>query len=109
MLEPLLDEHALDHLPVRAGLVGDQPHADDVERRLLRRVRALHDLDAAALAAAAGVDLGLDDDRSATEPDGGGLRLGGVEHDFALRDGHAVRREDRLGLIFVDFHEALRV
>ncbi len=105
--EPLLHEHALDHLPFRAGLVGDQPHPDDAGRRLLGRVRPLHDLDAAALAAAAGVDLGLDDDRAATQPDRGRLGVSGIEYDFALRHRHAVRREDRLGLIFVDFHEAL--
>ena len=107
--QALLDEDALDHLTVGAGLIGHEPHADDVERRLLRGIRALHDLDAAAFASAARMNLRLDDHRSATEPDGGGLRIGGGEDDFAERDGHAVRREDRLGLIFVDFHGALRV
>ena len=105
--EPLLDEHALDHLAVRAGLVGDELHANHVGGRLLGGVRALDDLDSAALPAATGVNLGFDDDRSATQPNGDGLRLGCVEHDFTLRDRHAVRRKNRLGLIFVDFHEAL--
>ena len=44
-------------------------------RGLERRVRALDDLDAAALAAPAGVDLRLDDDGAAAELDGGRARL----------------------------------
>ena len=68
-LQPLLDEHALHDLPVGAGLMGDEAHADDRRAPPARASSgALHDLDAAALAAAAGVDLRLDDDRAAAEP-----------------------------------------
>ena len=107
--KPLLDEHALDDLALGTGLIGHQAHADDCLGRRFRRVGALDDLDAAALAAAAGVNLRLDDDRSAAEALGGCPRLGGVEHDFALRHRYAVRREDCLGLILVNFHDALRM
>ena len=67
-LQPLLDQHALDDLPRRPGLVGDEVHAEDLLRGAERFVGALDDLDAAALAAAAGVDLRLDDDGAAAEP-----------------------------------------
>ena len=72
---------------------------------LLGLVGRLGELDAAALAAAAGVDLRLDDDDAAAEPRGDLAGLGGVERDLAARHGHAVAREDRFGLILVDFHE----
>ena len=67
-------------------------------------VGVLRELDAAALAAAAGVDLRLDDDDAAAEPARDLAGLGGGERDFAARHGHAVAREDGLGLILVDFH-----
>ena len=60
----LLDEQALDQLAARSGLVRDQVHAEDLLRGLARGRRALDHLDAAPLAAAAGVDLRLDDDDS---------------------------------------------
>ena len=67
MLEPLLDEHALDHLALGTGLVGDQ-RMPIISRPPSRAASgALDDLDAAALAAAAGVNLRLDDHRSAAE------------------------------------------
>ena len=62
-------------------------------------------LDAAALAAAAGVNLRLDDDDLAAEAAGDLARFGGVERDFAARHGHAVPRQDGFGLILVDFHQ----
>ena len=107
--EPLLDEHPLDHLAFGAGLVGHQPHPDHVGRRLFGGVGSLHDFDPTPLAAAAGVNLGLDDDGSTAKADGGRLRVDCVEHDFALRHRHAMCRENCLGLVFVDFHEALEV
>ena len=62
-----LDQEAAHLLALRAGLVGDELHAEDLagERRDLGfRARQL---DAAALAAAAGVDLRLDDPDRAAE------------------------------------------
>ena len=68
ILQALLDEHALDHLPGRPRLVGDEVHAEHLRGRGPGLVGALDDLDAAALAAAAGMNLRLDDDRAAAEP-----------------------------------------
>ena len=73
-------------------------------RELLGLVGRLGELDAAALAAAAGVDLRLDDDDAAAEAAGDVAGFGGVERDLAARHGHAVAREDGFGLILVDFH-----
>ena len=54
--------------PCGPGLVGDELHAEDLRRRARRPRRAsLRELDAAALAAAAGVDLRLDDPDRAAE------------------------------------------
>ena len=60
--EALLDEQALDLLALGAGLRRDELHAEDLLDRGLGVGPGLRDLDAAALAAAAGVDLRLDDD-----------------------------------------------
>ena len=65
MLGLLFDEHAAHEAPFGAGLGRDQRHADDLLRRRFGLVRRGGELDAAALAAAAGVDLRLDDGRDA--------------------------------------------
>jgi hypothetical protein len=76
-VEPLLDVEAAHLLPLGAGLLGDQLHAQDLAGQVDGLPgAALGDLDAAALAAAAGVDLRLDHDH-------GNPRLG----DEALGDG----------------------
>ena len=64
----------------------------------------MRELYAAAFAAAAGVDLRLDDDDVGLEALRGfaGFFLG--EGHFAARSGDAVAREDRLGLILVNLH-----
>ena len=54
--------------PDGSGLVGDEVHAEDLLGRRLRLAGVLDDLDAAALAAAAGVNLRLDDNGAAAEP-----------------------------------------
>ncbi len=83
-VQRLLDEDALDPLALGAGLVGHELHADHRGRQGLGLGGRRRELDAAALAPAAGVDLGLDDDprpdplgdrpgrrrRSATSPRG---------------------------------------
>ena len=75
-------------------------------------VGGLHELDAVllrvvfdrALAAAAGVDLGLHDgERAAQLLERGGGFVGGRGHD-ALRHGDAGVAEELLALVFVDFH-----
>ena len=65
----LLDQQPAHLLPVRTGLVGDELHAQDLAGQRAHFVDRLGDLDPAALAAAAGVDLRLDD------PDGAAERL----------------------------------
>src|SRR5207237_6991904 len=67
-LESPFDEHALDLLALRSGLVGDQVHPDHLLRRGLRVIGSCHDLDAAALPASTGVNLRLDDNGAAAEP-----------------------------------------
>ena len=104
-LEALLDEHAADDPALGPGLVRDERHAEHGLRGGARGVRALDDLDAAALAAAAGVNLRLDDDRAAAELDGGGRASSiGVNATLALGHGHAERLEDLFALIFVNLH-----
>ena len=84
--------------------MGDQGHAEDLVGELADLLDRARQLDAAALAPAAGVDLRLD------HPDGpaeGPRRLlgflGRVGH--AAGEGrHAVIGEQRLGLVFVDVH-----
>ncbi len=64
---------------------------------------SLAGLDAATLAPAAGVNLGLDDHAPA-QPLGGRHGLfGSVDH-LSVRHGDAVLRQDGLGLILMDFH-----
>ena len=60
-IEPFLDEHAADLLALRAGLMRDQRHADYLLRQLLHLLDRPGDLDAAALTAAAGMNLCLHD------------------------------------------------
>ncbi len=74
----LFDEEALDLLSGGAGLVGDELHAEDGFGRGVGVVEVLGELDAAALAAAAGVDLRLDDDDGVARGEealGGGVGL----------------------------------
>ena len=74
-LQALLDEDALDDAAVGAGLVGDQRHAEHVLGVALGLLGRPGDLDAAALAASARVNLRLDDDDAAAEPAGHLARL----------------------------------
>ena len=60
------------------------------------------------LAAAAGVNLGLDDADRPAEAFGDVVHLFGGEGDFSTGHGHPVLREDGLGLILVDFHVGLQ-
>ena len=99
-----LDIDALHRLAVRAGLDGDQPLAEQIRRRLAHIVVGLAQLDAAGLAAGAGMDLRLDRPVPAAELGGGIDRLVGAEGDGALRHRHAELSEQFLRLILVDVH-----
>jgi hypothetical protein len=83
--------------------VSDERTAQDLFGGGAGLVWSLDDLDASALTASTGVDLGFDDD-GASEPLGGGFGFGyGVNH-FAPRHWHAVVCEQGFGLVFVDLH-----
>ena len=72
-----------------------------------RLVGALHDLDAAALAAAAGVDLRLDDPRTRRRRSSRPPRAASSGDETRPRQRRARRtRQDLLGLILVDVHLA---
>jgi hypothetical protein len=84
--------------------MGDQGHPDHLAGQPEGFLGGLGDFDPAALATAAGMNLGLEDDRAA-ELDGDILgRLGGL-CDFPARNGHSIQLQDLLGLVFMDFHD----
>ncbi len=102
-VEGLLDEDLLDDASRGPRLRSDQRHAEDALGEVVRLLRILRELHAAALAAAPGVDLRLDD-RAPAEPARDLPGLGGAVGDLTARHGDAEVREDRLGLVLVDFH-----
>ena len=89
----------------------DELHAEDLLGILLGFGEVLRDLDAAALAAAAGVDLRLDHDAigAVGEEPARDFEcfIEGVRH-LAARHGNTVLRKDVLCLIFVNFHRYVR-
>ena len=87
-----------------AGLARDEGHADHLARERLGFVPRLGELHAAALAAAARVDLRLDDDQAAAKAAGDLARFDRRERHFPARHGNAVTREDRFGLVLVNSH-----
>ena len=108
-VEPLLDVQPPDLLPLGAGLLGHELHAEHLRRRRDGRSHALAHLDPAALATPAGVDLGFDDHdllaSALEELLGDGLHLVQREGGLALGNGCAVAREQLLGLVFVQLHD----
>ena len=100
----LLDQQPAHFLARRIRLVRDELHAEDLAGLSAHFVDGARDLDAAALAAAAGVDLRLDDPHVAAERRGRGHRLVDGERRNAARRRHAVPAKDFLALVFVDFH-----
>ena len=106
--EGFFHQQALHQLALGAGLVRDQGHAEDFARQFQGFPGIAGDLDSAAFAAAAGVDLRLDH-HAAAQPLGRGLRLLDGECHFAARHRDVVLGQDILGLILVDFHGFLLV
>ena len=78
-----LDPHLAHQLAFGAGLVRAQRHAEDLAGEPLRLGRRLRDLDAARLAASAGVHLRLHDDDLRAEPARGALGLGRRRRELA--------------------------
>ena len=96
-----------DELALGAGLVGDELHAEDLARRCSRASSGdLGELDAAALAAAAGVDLRLDHAAAAQLLADPGRLLRVVGHP-APRGRDPIPAQDLLGLILVDLQDVL--
>jgi hypothetical protein len=101
----LFDEYGANQLALGPGLLGHQCHSEDLIGQLDRFVGVVGELDAAALAAAAGVDLGLDDDLAA-ELLGRSPCRAGLGDDDASRHRNAVLSQHLFALIFVDFHSS---
>ena len=99
-----LDVEARHELAAGAGLVRDELLAEQASAaRSISRVGRAH-LDAAGLAAGAGVDLRLDDPLAAADLAGAIGGLLGAVGEAAARDRHAELREKLLGLILVNVH-----
>src|SRR5690606_19521080 len=99
------DIDAIDRQALRPALMRDEPrpeHRLRVQRHLVDRSCELH---TARLAAAAGMDLGLDDPQVAAERLGRLTSFFLARRDAPFRDRDAVLGEQRLGLIFVEIHE----
>ena len=102
-----LDENALDEPSFGAGLVGDEGHPDDLIGELGGLVGVVGQLDAAAFAAPARVDLRFDND-AATELLSSLAGFVGSEGDFASGNGDVVLAQNALCLILVNFHAVNR-
>ena len=103
-----LDVDAADLPPLRPGLRRHESHAEHGLGRVGRRLDRLHDLDAAALAPAAGVDLRLDHPDGTAELARRVLGLGPRIGDAAARHRDAEVRQQRLGLVLVNVHARRR-
>src|SRR5690606_26084431 len=102
----LRHENDPDRLPGGPRLRRDEPVAEDALRLALDLVDRAAQLHAAAFAAAAGVDLRLDDPSRAAELLRDRGRLLGGRGDAAARHRHTSAREDLLRLVFVDLHRS---
>ena len=90
-------------LPLGTGLVGDQAHAQYLSRQAAHIVRPAGQLDASALAPAAGMYLGLDDHFA---PNFFGRRHRLINGEGRIAFGHrdAEVGENSLALVFVNLH-----
>ena len=102
-----LDIEPVDLLAVRAGLMRDQRRAEDARGFLLHVVDGFDHLDAAGLAAPAGVNLRLHHPDRAAEFLGALERLVDGKRRHAARHRHAEFAQHRFGLILVDVHAML--
>ena len=98
------DEKPAHLLAFRAGLMGDELHAQDGAGVGLDLVQRLGHLDTAALAAATGVDLRLHDPDRPAQALRNGQGFVNRKRRLAARYGHAVTPEDFLALVFVNLH-----
>ena len=103
-IEPLLDQHPAHPAAFRTGLMRDQILAEHVASSRCRFVGSLDDLDAATLAAAAGMNLRFDHAYATAKLLCCFLRLFRRRSDDTARHYHAEALEDFLGLEFVNIH-----
>jgi hypothetical protein len=104
----IADEDRVDLAALGAGLLGDQVHAQHRLEDLRGLVGIGSELDAAPLAPAAGVDLGLDDGLPAVLLGDHAGVLGVLGHPpVGRRD--LVQPEQFLGLVLVDVHPGLPI
>ena len=105
----ILDIKAPHHLARRAGLMGDQGHAQDFVGIGPHFIQALGNLDTAALAPPTGVDLRLDHINGSGQFFG---RLDGFvngKNGVALRYRRTKTAEHGFGLVFMNIHGASRI
>ena len=102
----LFHQDLVDQAPFGAGLGRDQGHAQDLVRHPLHFLGGGRGLDAAALAPAAGVDLGLDHKGAFRQLFGhlAGLQVGVGHPPFGHR--HVKFPEQFLSLILVNLHRS---
>ena len=101
------NEQALHFLSGGPGLVRDQLHAENGFGRDGGVFHVFDDFNAATFAAAAGVNLRLDDDglvAGGEELLGGGIGFFQRGGHFTVGNGHAVLAEDGFGLVLVNLH-----
>ena len=104
--EALLNQYSPYLATFRPGLMGNQIVAEHGSGFFRGFVRAFYHFDPAALAAAPGMDLRLDDANRATQLGGSSLGFLRRRCDDAARDGNAESLEDLLGLKFVYVHRS---
>ncbi len=100
----LLDQEPPHFLSLASGLMGDELHAENFRREQLDFVRRPGELDAAALAAAARMDLGLDHPHLSAQLSCRVHRLLDGKAGDPARGFDAVSAQDFLCLVFVDLH-----
>jgi len=97
-------QHAVNRLTERIGLVGHQILAKQVFGQRRRFIGTLDHLHAARLAATTGMDLGFEHGRGLTELDKGSCRLFRRSGQHTLVDRQTIVGQQFLGLIFVEVH-----
>ena len=102
-----LDIDPLHDLALGAGLIGDERFAEEFRCRRPHFVISFAELDAARLAAAAGMNLSLHGPMPAAELGGAIDRLIGTVGDCPMRRCHPEIRQDLLGLILMNIQKAL--
>ena len=103
-IESFFNEQALDDTACGTSLHGDEIHAEHVAGDFGGLVGGVGELDATGFPAAAGVDLGFDDNDGGVQPLGGFACFFLGEGDFSAGCGDAIARQDRFGLVLVDLH-----